>query len=80
MEMSVDCLMWARPESLERLARSLRVTLPPRTGARRGWQRRWAYALIAAMDLQRAKPAAEERSDGQGGSGEGGGEDRGGDR
>ena len=79
MEMSVDCLVWAREENLIRLARSLGVTLPPKVGIPMRWRRRWAYALIAAMDWQRAT-TAKERSDGQGGSGEGGGEDRGGDR
>ena len=74
MDLDVGCLVWAREENLIRLARSLGVTLPPKRGIPMQWRRRWAYALIAAMDLQRA--AAEVRSDGQGGSGEGGSRDR----
>lgn len=72
MKLDVDCLIHAKPEALERLARSLGVTLPEKKGSR--WKVRWACRLVGAIE------AAKERSDGQGGDREGGNGDRGGDR
>lgn len=53
MDLTADCLHEARLENLERLAVSLGVRLPPRTGDRRKYARQLVRVVMRGLEQDR---------------------------
>lgn len=59
MDLDADCLRWARVENLERLARALRVPLPPDWLTPEARKRGLARAIVTALDDGAQQPVRE---------------------
>jgi hypothetical protein len=55
MELTVDCLLEARVENLERLAAALGVKLPPRRGDQRKYGRQLVRAVLRGLEEDRRR-------------------------
>lgn len=54
MDLDVDCLLEARVENVERLARALGIRLPPPKGDRRSYARKLAFAVLKRLNDERS--------------------------
>ena len=64
MELDADCLYEARPENLERLARSLGVRMPPLRGSMISYNRKLVRLVLRHLeqDALRAREALRARN------------------
>ncbi len=62
MDLDVDCLLEARVENVERLARALGIRLPPPKGDRRSYARKLAFAVLKRLNDERAGRVAASLS------------------